>query len=217
MLQNACKAVLTAAFGAGCVHAVPFEPMDEDQPGQRNAEVELFTGPGLTGTSKRIGRDIRDFVEIGFNDRAQSARIVGSIWELCGNANYGGTCRIYGPGDHADLGRGLRANVSSARLVEREPKDGRYGGSQAAQGQGPAVELFSGPAFSGGALMLDRDVASLSEFGFDNRVGSIVVHHGEWQFCEYAAMHGHCISLGPGRYPRLGTLGQAITSVRRVR
>ena len=216
MLQNACKAVLVATLGAGAAHAIPFEPIAEDQSGERSAEVELFTGPGLTGASKRIGRDIRDFVDIGFNDRAQSARIEGSTWELCGNANYGGTCRIYGPGDHADLGRGLRANVSSARLVEREP-NGRYGSSQATQGQGPAVELFSGPSFSGGALMLDRDVITLSEFGFDNRVGSIVVNHGEWQFCEYAAMHGHCINLGPGRYARLGTLGQAITSVRRVR
>lgn len=217
MLENAWKAVLLAALGVGCAHAVPFEPMDEGQPGQHNAALELFTGPGLTGTSKRVGRDIRDLVEIGFNDRAQSARIEGGTWELCGNANYGGTCRLYGPGGHADLGHGLRANVSSARLVEREPKDGRYGSSQAAQAQGPAVELFSGPSFSGGALMLDRDVASLAEFGFDNRVGSIVVNHGEWQFCEHAAMHGHCVNLGPGRYAHLGTLGQAITSVRRVR
>lgn len=217
MWENACKAVLIAALGAGAAHAVPFEPMDENQPGQSSAQLELFAGPGLTGTSKRIGRDIRNFVEIGFNDRAQSARIEGSTWQLCGNANYGGTCRIYGPGEHADLGRGLRANVSSARLVERELKDGRHGSSQAAQAQGPAVELFSGPSFSGGALMLDRDVTTLSEFGFDNRVGSIVVNHGEWQFCEFAGMHGHCIQLGPGRYACLGALGQAITSVRRVR
>lgn len=217
MLENACRALIVAALGNAAAHAVPFEGLDEDQPGQRSAELELFAGPGLTGTSKRIGRDIRDLVEVGFNDRAQSARIEGSTWELCSNANYGGTCRIYGPGDHADLGRGLRANVSSARLVGRQSSESHYGSSSAMGQDRPAVELFSGPSFSGGALMLERDVATLGEFGFDNRVGSIVVNQGEWQFCEFASMHGHCITLGPGRYAHRGTLGQAIRSVRRVR
>ncbi|MFD2366163.1 beta/gamma crystallin-related protein [Pseudoduganella sp. GCM10020061] len=188
----------------------------------RDSVLQLYATTDLRGRGESVGRDTPDFTYIGFNDRTYGIRVLRGTWELCSDANFRGVCRTYGPGVHNDLGRGLAGRVSSARRVDRFDRNDRYGDEPAYGGPGagsgrPAVELFTGAGFSGSAIALNRDVHSMSEFGFNDRASSIVISEGEWQFCEHEGMGGQCLVLGPGRYDRLGDLDRAITSVRRLR
>ena len=51
-----------------------------------------------------------------------------------------------------------------------------------AHGDAAEVLLFDGPDCTGEVRMLDRSVADFRQIGFDNRVSSIVVLSGVWQF-----------------------------------
>ncbi|MES2127144.1 MAG: beta/gamma crystallin-related protein [Pseudomonadota bacterium] len=266
--------------------------------------IELFAQQGLNGNSTRLVRDMNDFVQIGFNDRTSSINIEDGTWQLCSDADFRGTCRVFNPGRYNDLGSGLTGQVSSARMVS--PDEGRnppprldpsanvilfqeeglrgrsvalrsdtpdlvsmgfndaassivvqngtwefcidsyyrsqcriYGpgqyrllegtmlraissARQVAQPGGPGraegdVELFSEPDFRGARIPLKRDVRTLSEFDFNDRAGSIIVHNGQWEFCVHADFGGQCVTYGPGRYGRLGSMNNGISSLRRVR
>ena len=85
--------------------------------GGRRAALELFADGGQRGASAGVNADRDDLVDIGFNDRASSARIEYGSWQLCSDSNYRGSCRVFGPGSHDDLG-GLNGRVSSARMVD---------------------------------------------------------------------------------------------------
>lgn len=57
--------------------------------------------------------------KIGMNDRTRSLTIHSGFWELCRDINYGGECRVFGPGTYSgleDMGR-LYKNVTSMRPV----------------------------------------------------------------------------------------------------
>lgn len=270
---------------------------------ERRGMIELFAQPGLSGNSTSVLHDTSDFVRIGFNDRAFGVRIDEGTWQLCSDADYRGTCRIFTPGRYPDLGGGLAGMVSSARLVDadevRNPprpdfnaavvlyqEDGLRGRAVALRGDTPDfnslgfndqaasmliqsgtwefcvdsyfrgacrvlgpgqyrnldgplmraissarlmappgapgrgdgdVELFSAVDFTGARLPLRRDVRSLSEFDFNDRAGSIIVHAGQWEFCVHDNFGGQCVVYGPGRYGRLGSMNNGISSLRRVR
>ncbi|NHZ83676.1 hypothetical protein F2P44_31075 [Massilia sp. CCM 8695] len=170
--------------------------------------IALFTGRGLEGDARRLRRDADDFSGIDFNDSAQSAQVMEGSWQLCSDAGYRGTCRIFAPGRYEDLGRGLRGRVSSARLVDADDGGGQREGD---------VELFSSSGFGGERLVLRDDTRDLTEFGFNDRADALIVHQGEWEFCKHADFGGRCVTFGPGRYDRLGPMGNLISSVRRVR
>jgi hypothetical protein len=175
--------------------------------GGRRGMIALFSQRDLDGDAKRLRRDADDFVEIDFNDNAASAQVIEGNWQLCSDAGYRGTCRIFAPGRYDDLGRGLRGRVSSARLVDEDGEGPREGD----------VELFSSGGFAGQRLVLRDDARDLSEVGFNDRADALIVHRGQWEFCKHADFGGRCMTYGPGRYERLGAMGNMISSVRRVR
>jgi len=189
----------------------PWHGRDREERGPRGM-LELFSQTGLNGNSTRILRDTHDFVQIGFNDRAYSIQVDNGTWQLCSDADYRGSCRLFGPGRYDDVGRELAGRVSSARLV-----DARSEQRPEPRPERGAVELFAGPDFSGEPLPLRRDAHDLVDFNFNDRAGSIVVNEGEWEFCMHADFGGRCVVYGPGRYPRLGGMDNQISSVRRVR
>lgn len=175
--------------------------------GGKRGMIALFSEPGLDGAAKRLRRDADDFDDIDFNDSAASAQVIDGNWQLCSDAGFRGTCRIFAPGRYEDLGRGLRGRVSSARLVDDQgggPRDGD-------------VELFSSSGFSGQRLVLRDDTPDLTDVGFNDRADALIVHRGRWEFCMHADFGGRCETFGPGRYGRLGPMGNMISSVRRVR
>ena len=202
----------------------------------RRASLEVYSGAGQNGGSARLDRDNGNFATIGFNDRTTSIVIDGGYWQLCSDANYQGTCRVFGPGRHDDLGRGLDGRVSSARMIdEREARrQQQYEQQQYQQNpQNPqnqyqqypqqqyqqrgAILLFPDADMRGEPLALDRNMDDLVRQNFNDRAGSIVVNEGQWEVCSDANFRGRCEVIGPGQYARLNALDNKISSLRRVR
>lgn len=65
------------------------------------------------------------------------------------------------------------------------------------------VELYDRPDFRGARLALDAAAADLGRYGLGDRVSSVVVSRGQWEFCTQPQFRGACITVGPGRYNRL--------------
>src|SRR5450830_369588 len=195
----------------------------------RGGTLEVYSGAGQNGGSARLNRDTDDFVSIGFNDRTTSIVIHNGYWQLCSDSNYNGVCRIFGPGRHDDLGRGLDGRVSSARMVdEREARrqqqyDQPYQQPQNPQYQQPqyqqrgAVLLFPEAGMRGEPLALDRNAEDLVRYNFNDRASSIVVNEGQWEVCSDSNFRGRCEVIGPGEYGRLNGMENQISSLRRVR
>lgn len=83
------------------------------------------------------------------------------------------------------------------------------------------VSLFERRDFRGylGSLDDDEDdeVRNFERRGFNDRIGSLVVRRGRWQFCTDAGFRGNCRTYGPGEYRSLGDgHDNAYSSARRV-
>ena len=185
--------------------------------GPARGMIELFAAPALQGNSTRLGRDMSDFVQIGFNNRAASVQVEAGTWQLCSDSNYLGECRVFGPGRYDDLGPQLTRKLSSARLMPAGEAAAQPSHSVRPLRAEGDIELFGAHDFGGTRVALARDVHTLREIDFNDSIGSIIVHNGQWEFCVHAEFRGQCVVYGPGRYTHLGSLDKAISSLRRVR
>ena len=64
-----------------------------------------------------IDRPTADLSRANFNNRAESAIVRGGSWEVCSDADYGGSCLALAPGRYPNLGSFGR-EVSSLRRVQ---------------------------------------------------------------------------------------------------
>jgi hypothetical protein len=182
--------------------------------GEQQAAVLLFDGSDLRGRSLALNGDAANLSDQGFNDRVQSMVIQSGNWEFCVHYNFGGECRVFGPGEYRTLDRTFNRAITSARLVGQEGRGrGRRDDNQRREG----VELFAGQGFGGERMMVREEVRNLVPLNFNDRAGSLIVYSGEWEFCQHSDFRGQCMTYGPGRYDRLGSLNNAISSIRRVR
>jgi hypothetical protein len=83
------------------------------------------------------------------------------------------------------------------------------------------VSLYERQDFRGYLGSLDDDdddeVRNFERRGFNDRIGSIVVRRGRWEFCTDAGFRGNCRIYGPGEYRALGAgHNDAYSSARRV-
>lgn len=203
--------------------------------------VMLFDSPDMRGRSVALRSDANTFVSLGFNDMTQSMVIRGGTWEFCQHSDFRGQCRVFGPGEYRNLDRAFHRSISSARQIgergerrgeydqrrgEYDQRGGEYDQRRGEYGQrdgygngrdGGAVELFTGQGYGGQRMPVNNEIRSLDEVNFNDRTGSIVIQSGQWEFCEHADFRGQCQVFGPGRYDRLGTMQNTISSVRRVR
>lgn len=199
-------------------------------------ELTLFADSNFRGNRVTIDREAPNLSDFGFNDRASSIVIRSGTWVLCEHANFGGRCAEFGPGEYREV-PGFNDAISSARQIDRggpgrwRDRDydrdhdraggpggpGRPGGWRGGDRGGPDVVMFTGPRFQGQQAELSRDARTLSDVGFNDRAGSIVIREGRWEFCEHADFRGECIVLGPGRYDVLDRMNNRISSMRRVR
>lgn len=83
---------------------------------RRSAMLELFSQPNFGGARMPLRRDARSLDEFDFNDQAGSIVVQGGEWEVCVHADFGGQCRVYGPGRYARLGP-LDQQISSVRRL----------------------------------------------------------------------------------------------------
>lgn len=76
--------------------------------------IRLFEYGSFGGRSVWLERSTPNFDRMGFNDRAESVIVEGGTWRLCSDANGGGDCEVFGPGQYPALPRNLSSRISSA-------------------------------------------------------------------------------------------------------
>ena len=81
------------------------------------AGATLFAGPNLTGRAFALGGDGARNLDGLFNDRASSLLVDRGYWIFCSDANFGGECRTFGPGEYPVLPREFDNRISSGRRI----------------------------------------------------------------------------------------------------
>ncbi len=80
------------------------------------------------------------------------------------------------------------------------------------------VTFYENEGFRGRVFNTAKSVNNFQRIGFNDRASSVVVDQGNWEVCEDAGFHGHCVVLRQGSYDSLRGLGldDRISSVRPV-
>jgi hypothetical protein len=174
---------------------------------QSPGEAVVYDGPDFSGRSRVLRNDAPNFEYGGLNDRISSIYVVRGTWEFCTDAYYHGTCRSFPPGEYRNLGRQSN-RISSGRVVRASHGERERRGD---------VLLFDRPDMKGFLAGLDGPAPNFEPLGFNDRVASIEVRRGTWEFCTDADFRGACRVYGPGEYGRLpGGHGDAYSSARPV-
>ncbi|GGC96100.1 beta/gamma crystallin-related protein [Undibacterium terreum] len=188
---------------------------DDDHDGRpdysnNNARLVLFSEDGLRGRSMAVSGNVVDFSSADFNDRAASMVIESGYWEFCSDAYFRGECRVLGPGQYPRLEPVFYRRISSVRAAAPQANN-------PPPASRAAVELFSANNFGGDRYEVAQNLSTFRNGGFNDRIQSLVIHEGQWEFCTDADFRGRCTVFGPGRYPGLGGLENQLSSMRRVR
>ena len=186
----------------------------------------LYSARGLRGTSLAVAGPLGDLGRANFDDAAASLYVESGNWLACRGTWFRGDCRVFGPGRYDDLAAfDFDRAISSIRPGAEAPPPAPAVGLPVAPAlavppadarRAAGLEFFSEPGFGGDRLLVDRDVGNLERLRFDRRAASVVVLNGTWELCTDLRFGGNCVVLRPGRYPRLGGLTRAVTSVRRI-
>ena len=179
------------------------------------SQIDFYENEGFQGRSFTTDRTVPDLRRNGFNDRASSAVVTGTRWEICQNVGFAGPCTVLRPGQYPSLAAlGFNDRVSSARALGRQAGDDPPM-PPSAEGR---VVFFENEAFQGRTFTADGTVDDLRRSGFNDRASSAVVTGGRWEACQDMGFAGPCVVLRPGQYPSLSAMGMndRITSVRAV-
>jgi hypothetical protein len=78
------------------------------------------------------------------------------------------------------------------------------------------VTLFQDDGFQGRRFSANGPVENFADRGFNDEASSARVRGGAWQVCTDAHFRGQCVTLRPGDYPSIGSLGlnDKISSIR---
>src|SRR5688500_7295004 len=80
------------------------------------------------------------------------------------------------------------------------------------------IVVFEHDGFGGRAVGARGPVVNLDDHGFNDQASSVIVERGVYEVCEHAHFGGHCLLLGPGRYPSMNRMGfnDQVSSIRPV-
>ncbi len=80
------------------------------------------------------------------------------------------------------------------------------------------ITFWEGPGFRGRTYSSNQTIANFADVGFNDRASSVVIRSGSWQLCGDAYFRGRCVTLGPGEYPSLASMGleNSVSSVREL-
>ena len=184
---------------------------------QAVAQVTFYEREGFEGRSFSTDKQVGNFGQFGFNDRASSVVVVRGRWEVCEDARFSGRCVVLRPGRYPSLAAmNLNDSVSSVRMVSRTVRvdDNRYAPVPAV----PQITFYEREGFQGQSFTTEKQVGSFERQGFNDRASSVVVQSDVWEVCEDSWFSGRCIVLRPGRYPSLAAMGlsDSVSSVRSV-
>jgi len=185
---------------------------------QASAQVTFYEREGFEGRSFGTQQQVKNFERYGFNDRASSAVVSGSRWEVCEDAGFRGRCVVLRPGRYASLeAMGLNDRVSSVRSVSSNARMGDHRYAPAAP-VAPVAQLtfYENEGFAGRTYSTQQEVGDFRREGFNDRASSLVVTGGQWQVCDDAGFRGRCVVLTAGRYASLAAIGlnDSVSSVR---
>ncbi len=93
------------------------EPPRERVRGGDGAGATLYSGRNLSGRAVALGSQGSGNLDGSFNDRGSSLRIDRGYWIFCSDANFGGECRTFGPGEYRNLPPELDNRISSGRRI----------------------------------------------------------------------------------------------------
>lgn len=176
---------------------------------QASAELVLHEDDDFSGRNFRAYVAVPNLSSMNFNDRASSVVVRSGSWQLCGDADFRGQCITLSPGSYGSLREfGLNDRVSSVRPAGYGNAGGNGGGNWGGGwgGGNAAVELFEHADY-GGRSIGSSGSPNLTRQGFNDRVSSIVIRSGRWEFCADADYRGRCTTLGPGSYGNLADMG----------
>lgn len=178
----------------------------------------LHADGNFRGEAIQINGAVPDLSRVRFNDRVSSISIGSGVWEVCSDANFKGRCATIDTSVSRLADLRLNDNISSIRPAGYDRGRGddgrRWNGNY---GRGAAdVVLFSSSNMRGDPVEINRDVADLSAYRFNDKASSILVTRGTWLACEHANYRGRCevISQGSGDLRPIG-LNDNISSIRR--
>lgn len=80
------------------------------------------------------------------------------------------------------------------------------------------IVIYDRADFRGRTFTSYDAIRNFQRYGFNDRSGSIVVRSGTWEVCTDADFAGQCVTLVPGRYPTLISMGikNRVSSLRPV-
>ncbi len=169
------------------------------------AELVLYEREDYSGRVHRSYAQQNDLSRVGFNDMASSVVIRSGNWQLCSDADFHGQCVSLNPGSYASLRElGMSRRVSSVRPIRPGNNGGSWGGGWG--GGGAAVELYENADYVGRSLTANGS-PDLARNGFNDKVSSVIVRSGRWEFCTDSDYRGRCITLGPGNYSNMAERG----------
>ena len=185
--------------------------------GQALAQVTFYENENYQGRSFTTERQVGDLQRVGFNDRASSVVVQDERWEACEDIRFGGRCVVLRPGQYGSLtSMGLSGRIASVRAVERDQRvdDRRYAPAPTAS----QIVVYDRPGFEGRSLTVVNPLEDFARSGFNDRAASAVVFGDQWELCEDSRFNGRCVTLRPGRYPTLASVGMAdrLSSARAV-
>jgi uncharacterized protein YcfJ len=82
------------------------------------SQVIFYENEGFQGRTFTANEQVDNFSQVGFNDRASSAVVLGQRWEVCNDSGFNGQCMVLNPGRYPSLrDMGLNDRISSVRAV----------------------------------------------------------------------------------------------------
>jgi hypothetical protein len=176
--------------------------------------ITFYQGDNYGGRNFTTEQPVPNFARSGFNDRVNSAVVHDGRWEICVDADFGGSCGILAPGAYPNLGA-YAGRISSVRPVEGQQYSNNRRDDHRRNREARAT-LYEGQNLSGRSYALTDVVQHMGRSGFNDRASSLRVDSGYWIFCSDAEFRGECRTFGPGDYASLPGLNNMITSGRRI-
>ncbi len=187
---------------------------------QASAQVTFYEGEQFSGRTFTADQEVRNFKRFGFNDAASSAVVQNGRWEVCDQTRFEGKCMVLRPGSYPSLrAMGLNNRISSVQEISRDARiaDNRY----APVVKPPVVAnvsavFYEHDNFRGATFTAADNVGDFRRAGFNDAASSVIVNNGPVEVCSDEGFRGKCVTLPPGRYASLGSMGlnDRISSVR---
>lgn len=110
---------------------------------QAAAQITLYEHDDLRGRAFTTDRQVTNFGNQGFNDRASSVLVDRGRWEVCSDAQFGGQCVVLRQGTYPSLSAlGMNDKVSSVRPVNQQAA---YQNEAPAPLQAPTYQYYQRP------------------------------------------------------------------------